>query len=64
MNPFGIVQAIGVAIEAAAHAIIPRKWRPKETRRERGSFWVLYALLMLLGIGTVIWVVCGLYFSK
>ena len=61
MNPFGFFHAIFGGFEMIAQAL-GRKRRP-ETRRERISFWLLYVVLMLLGVGTVIVVAWQLYFQ-
>jgi hypothetical protein len=62
MNPFGIIQAVLAVFEGAAHAADPK--RHVERERSKRRFVFFYVILMLLGLGAVIWTIRSLYFSK
>lgn len=62
MNPFGIVQAVLALFEGAAQAADPK--RRKERERSKRRFVFFYVILMLLGLGAVIWTIRSLYFGQ
>jgi len=62
MNPFGIFDAVVGALDIVGNAF-GRK-RRQESTRERISFWVMYAVLMLLGVAVITFVVWQLYFQS
>jgi hypothetical protein len=53
MNPFGIIQAVLALFEGAAQAADPKREEEQYGRIRRFLFF--YVILMLLGLGAVIW---------
>ena len=62
MNPFGIIQAVLALFEGVGHAADPKRQKERERRKRR--FLISYVILMLLGVGAVIWTIRALYFSQ
>jgi hypothetical protein len=60
MNPLGIIHLISVALEGAAHALSPKRKRPK---KESIGFGLLYVAILAGGVAILISVIRGLYFK-
>ncbi len=62
MNPFGIFDAMAGGLDMVGQAF-GRKPR-QESKRNRITFAVVYSLLLLLGLGAVVFTVWRLYFQS
>jgi hypothetical protein len=62
MNPFGVIQAVLALFEGAAEAADPKRQEERKWKKRRFVFF--YVVLMLLGLGAVIWTIRALYFSE